>query len=186
MIAALAIAFGAVAQAATVTWGVTGIQVTGDFETGDGTYATGYSVYLFNNAGEYSMSTMLGLITADNGWQDAMAGNLAYQVAQGEEASILKAGIQVDDGDFSGYMVILDSDITNAKNAYVTDVYTVSDNSVHKMQFGDLDGDGYLDATATGYGSGWLSVNAGAVPEPTSGLLLLLGMAGLALKRKVA
>lgn len=32
----------------------------------------------------------------------------------------------------------------------------------------------------------WSSVAAQSVPEPTSGLLLLLGMAGLALKRKRA
>lgn len=39
-----------------------------------------------------------------------------------------------------------------------------------------------LDAAAGYQGAGWY----GAVPEPTSGLLLLLGMAGLALKRKRA
>ena len=38
------------------------------------------------------------------------------------------------------------------------------------------------DASGTGYWSGWTSVTA--VPEPTSGLLLLLGVAGLALRRK--
>ena len=39
-----------------------------------------------------------------------------------------------------------------------------------------------LDATAGYSTAGWY----GAVPEPTSGLLMLLGMAGLALKRKRA
>jgi hypothetical protein len=33
-------------------------------------------------------------------------------------------------------------------------------------------------------GAGWYA--AGAVPEPTSGLLLLIGVAGLALRRKQA
>jgi hypothetical protein len=34
--------------------------------------------------------------------------------------------------------------------------------------------------------AGWYKVSASAVPEPTSGLLLLLGVAGLALRRKRA
>ena len=32
----------------------------------------------------------------------------------------------------------------------------------------------------------WIAANFGAIPEPTSGLLLLLGVAGLALKRRRA
>ena len=39
---------------------------------------------------------------------------------------------------------------------------------------------------ATGGASTAGAVNVGAIPEPTSGLLLLLGVAGLALKRKRA
>ncbi len=35
-------------------------------------------------------------------------------------------------------------------------------------------------------GAGWYSVATSSVPEPTSGLLMLLGVAGLALKRKRA
>ena len=35
-------------------------------------------------------------------------------------------------------------------------------------------------------GAGWYTAGGTSTPEPTSGLLLLLGMAGLALKRKIA
>ena len=42
----------------------------------------------------------------------------------------------------------------------------------------------FADTTATYAGAGWYQ--AAAVPEPTSGLLILLGVAGLALKRKRA
>ena len=48
---------------------------------------------------------------------------------------------------------------------------------------GELSGLDTFDATYGAFGaSGW----TGAVPEPTSGLLLLLGVAGLALRRKRA
>ena len=58
---------------------------------------------------------------------------------------------------------------TVLKAAQATDTTTIG--------FGNL-------KTATTTGGGWVS--SAAVPEPTSGLLLLLGMAGLALKRKRA
>ena len=38
----------------------------------------------------------------------------------------------------------------------------------------------------TANGAGWYGAASAPVPEPTSGLLMLLGMAGLALKRKRA
>ena len=39
-------------------------------------------------------------------------------------------------------------------------------------------------AQASGYWSGWQAGGGGAVPEPTSGMMLALGVAGLALRRK--
>ena len=71
------------------------------------------------------------------------------------------------------FFVIEDGDKTFtssviAKGAQQSDTATI--------QFGNM-------ATATQNASNWAG---SAVPEPTSGLLLLLGMAGLALKRKRA
>ncbi|MBR3085127.1 MAG: PEP-CTERM sorting domain-containing protein, partial [Kiritimatiellae bacterium] len=43
------------------------------------------------------------------------------------------------------------------------------------------------DIDTTGTGAGWYMTKAASpVPEPTSGLLMLLGVAGLALRRKRA
>jgi len=41
-------------------------------------------------------------------------------------------------------------------------------------------------STAAYSGAGWYTVGSSPVPEPTSGLLMLLGMAGLALRRRRA
>ena len=43
-----------------------------------------------------------------------------------------------------------------------------------------------MSASGGYQGAGWYSVATSPVPEPTSGLLMLLGVAGLALKRKRA
>ena len=181
MIALVAFAVAAVAQAATVNWAVDGIQVNGNWDTGEGDVASGYAVYLFDNAGTYSQSQMAALIAADT-WSPALAGSMASFVGNADGAGLVN-GISVADGNFTGYMVIFNAaTAAGATQAYVTDTYTVADNSMHMMEFSKFDDDSaWINATATGAGTGWTAVN---VPEPTSGLLLLLGMAGLALRRK--
>ena len=74
--------------------------------------------------------------------------------------------------DYSFYFILESGDYTytsatiGPKAAQATDTTTVG--------FGNL-------KTATTTGGGWQTA---AVPEPTSGLLMLLGMAGLALRRR--
>lgn len=179
MIALVAFAVAAVAQAATVNWAVDGIQVNGDWSTGEGDVAAGYVVYLFDNAGIYSQSQMAALIAADT-WSPALSKSMASFVGNGESGGGLVNELSAADGDFTGYMVIFNAaTAAEATQAYVTDTYTMADNSLHKIKFDTFDDDSaWVNATGS-----WTAVN---VPEPTSGLLLLLGMAGLALRRKQA
>ena len=90
------------------------------------------------------------------------------------------------DGKMYAYFAILNDDASSVFLGTSSSVaantsggqadFTVGLNTTKALR--DMDG-------TTAYGNaGWYVV--GAVPEPTSGLLLLLGMAGLALKRKRA
>ena len=189
MIALGTIACAVSLQAASVNWATEGIQTTGDFDSGEGAYAAGYLVYLFDNTGSLSQAQMTALIaaaaTGGTDWKTALGSSMGSFVADENGAGYVN-GLSAADGTFNGYMVILDAGTVDAAQyAFVSQVYSAADNSLHKIAFGDFDGDGYINAldysTAGQAGSNWT-----AVPEPTSGLLMLLGMAGLALRRRRA
>ncbi len=192
MIALAAVAVGVIANAASVSWSVGGIQTTGDFDNPDGTeaYAAGYSVYLFNDA-TLSRATMATYIaaaaTGGTDWSTALtSSSMAKFVGDDTYGGGSMAGLSAADGTFTGYMVILDAGSVDAANyAFITQTYSADDNSMHKISFNTFDYEDYVNAldytTAGQPGSNWA-----AVPEPTSGLLMLLGMAGLALRRRRA
>lgn len=84
--------------------------------------------------------------------------------------------------EFNAYFVVLSGD---GKGIYLSDAATFDIQAVGTSTaiFGDQSSysSSFKTANAAYSGAGWY-----AVPEPTSGLLLLIGMAGLALKRKRA
>ena len=77
-----------------------------------------------------------------------------------------------------GYMILLDTDdLTTYENYKVSDVVSAT--------FGTA-GDKALNFTDSIASQSWTAVATSDVPEPTSGLLMLLGVAGLALRRRRA
>ena len=74
--------------------------------------------------------------------------------------------------------------VVNGDDLFVSSIITkeISQMGGTGFEWSNESGNVFNGATSFG-GAGWYT---GAVPEPTSGLLLLLGMAGLALKRKRA
>lgn len=178
IVAAVAIACGAFAQAATVDWRTGAFSKI--YEAGTTALLPAGTAYLFD-AATYGQAAVLAAFAAntDLGTMD-LTGTKAVAsgvISTGTFTTTL-TGVQslyvavISDGD-----LYLSSTVAADILAVGTTVFTFNEKTTSQAAFvGTVDG-----AYA---GAGWYQ--ASAVPEPTSGLLLLLGMAGLALKRKRA
>ena len=176
------------ANAACYTWGFTsGADVTPGMtpndETGEG-YLTGGTAMLFlgtvgqtlNSDGTYALDFTKATFVASAGQDDTYYtfGGLAFSASQKSDL--------VDATTSQAYTLVLfaDSDVEDFAN-YEGSYYAETGMSALTQ---DADsGTDFVDFT-TGTVVGGSDWRTAAVPEPTSGLLLLLGMAGLAIKRK--
>lgn len=179
MIATVAITLAAVTQAATVNWG-------GAFATPDGnaTLPVGtqaallYSATAFSGAATQLDAFSVGSV-ADNGGSIVQI----HSVNATEAANWEMAEAYGVDGSVDGYYAVLFlNDAGNYASYYeltpISGTTGASAPTDRKINQG-WTGAEYLT-------SGDYTVAVGAVPEPTSGLLLLLGVAGLALRRRRA
>ena len=165
-----------VANAAAVQWNVTGIAADPA-----GTAWTGYKLYLCD-ASVYTASALATDLAA--GKFDALSTSGFVQAtsasAQQGTASQAKISATYRGGDYTAgtsydfYTLVL-----NGEGSAAT-YFTISADAVATAP-----GTGYLIMTfanlSTNAQTAW---TATAVPEPTSGFLMLLGMAGLALRRR--
>lgn len=167
IIAALAISAG-FAQAASVNWMVSG-----------GTAAqVGFDVYL--------------VAALDSTWKSgADVAASAAALGEGTSGEVVKSGRTyiVATKTASGDAITADS----MKNAYFVLVqsdsakdYTYISADLSGNVFGETDSAKATFTTTTAALLAGTSANFAAVPEPTSGLLMLLGVAGLALRRRRA
>ena len=189
MIAFAAVAMGVAAQAATVDWQ---FQVT---SSATDYHASNYALYLVDATSWDAAKAGAGITAntfTDNsivyaqttfasgtgkGSSKTYISNIAGGTTSGASATALADSIVAAGDTLDVYYVILDSS-TDPSKYYVSDKATLTGRAATGT------------AIQTGFGSvanssvSW--TNTAAVPEPTSGLLMLLGMAGLALRRKRA
>ena len=182
MIALAAVAVAAVTQAASIDWSITANTWT----YGDGNKAAiGTKVYLINAANYAALETaILGGATS---FTTDTAGVLAVGTTANGKGTIttstatsasLTAGTEYN----FAYLVIDTRDASDvqyfASTTLSAKAYDPMDATYSEAQSIAFSGSNY---STSGLSGGWQSV-----PEPTSGLLLVLGMAGLALRRKRA
>ena len=180
IIAACAVAFAAGVQAASVTWGTSGAFYDTAGDPDWPTVAAGTTAY-FVFANSYSQADLVADFAAgsvNNAKLTAI--NSGTIGADGTVANVTGSSTTLS-GSQSAYVVIL----KDAENMFISDVAnnTIDEMSITVYSFNEAKtGDIWaLNDASAGYSApGWYSAS---VPEPTSGLLMLLGMAGLALRR---
>ena len=172
------------ANAASVSWGAQkGYLYDGDAT--DPQKVTSGTAYLVLTS--YAQSDLVSAFAASDAATTlaGLQGNAGYlgSATIGSNARISEGtGTTSATSAIDAYFVVFNGD-----KMYISDVATSEyDNltSEHGINFASMSTSSKaFNDVAGGYaGAGWY----GAVPEPTSGFLLLLGMAGLALKRKRA
>ena len=180
-----AVAMAACAQAASVYWTCTYVAKGAENYVDNG-------LAFFVNAATLSRSDFLALEgKGATAVSDALSGMYSYTGGSDGKYSVAKAdavanatlGLSDATTGNNAYLVIFDTaTITDASNFYVTEAKsfdTMSGTFSTQIKWGDQE-------TASSASGAWKSVSGSAVPEPTSGLLMLIGMAGLALRRKRA
>ena len=172
MIAAAIVCAAAISHGAALNWSMSGITGTA---TQQATGNVGYYM-LASTWDAFSALTpdKVGAFCADN-----YAYTSTTTPGRGGASLIGKSGDVYSGGDdASGYIVLFDNaDATKAANYANTTVWEVTIPS---------SGDGSYTAVFASDTAGWKEIPLTPVPEPTSGLLLLIGVAGLALKRRRA
>ena len=186
IIAAAIVCAAVISQAATANWGVAASNIYAGNETTK--IAKGATVYMFD-AGITSQAALYALFAADTAMDMTTAAGYAGSVATSAAGVMAATTVKFSYGNqstdeglnsYDFYFAIVDGD-----NIYLSDSKSVTANksdTAVTVGFGSQATGSKLPAVEGFQGAGAWS----AVPEPTSGLLMLVGLAGLALRRRLA
>lgn len=178
MLLASAVAMACSIQAASFNWGFVSTDITDINGEYMGDVVPGYAyVFLGTVSATDTAFDMTGTTLLASGGQndDFTYGSLTELASNdaltktdaGQAYSLILTETKVSDfASFTGNYILATGDSTLGSDPMTGDTWAM-----------------FNDATAYGAGD-WKTM--GSVPEPTSGILLLLGIAGLALRRKQA
>ena len=179
IVGVVAMAAAVAAQAASVSWTCTNVYKDADNKSSGIAYlVTTDQCADFSALAGKGAADMLAALGSSYSWTPTTAGTYS---ASAENAAL---GMS-DSSSYQAYIVVFDTaTVTDDSKFYVTTtkaVETYTGDNTAKVAFGS-------QATPSKASGAWASVGGGGeqVPEPTSGLLLLVGLAGLALRRKQA
>ena len=178
MIAFAAVAMAASVNAAAVTWGSGTIAMPGGTQAGKGDV----TAYLFNvdltTYNTYAAYTDAAKLSTDiyAAYKDSLGSADATKASTAKGVAKLSDGVDYGVGTY--YAVVLYTTNEGGTDYFMGNYGTKAVESTMDVELTGL-------ANSLG-GAGTTATSWQSVPEPTSGLLLLLGMAGLALKRKRA
>ena len=180
----VAVAFGLAANAASYTWTTGGRLFNGTNKSGAENYTTDVTSYLM-------FESLVGVESLVSSFQTNAETAKSMVTTKAVATTIVSSAAQISssatysttDTQYA-YFVIFANDKMYVSNIASADYNSLAPEEVQTIAFGVQSNTSKLsfdNGTYAVNGAGWY-----AVPEPTSGLLLLLGVAGLALKRKRA
>ena len=193
LIAAAAVAVAIASQAATFNWGTSSKAFSIDTGTIDGGLVNGTHYSAASSGNANTMANQISSYTASWAYEitftsgtdtDTVSGSLGTGdftsrmiLAKNLSSSLI---VQTDPVTPVDYSIVITGTIKD-KNGTTWNLTSDAITGTWQVpSLGDL-------ALATAGPSGWTaSGTAPVIPEPTTGLLVLLGVAGLALKRKQA